>query len=228
MKLAEAMAKLEALGSEKTRAYNAKNGAGANQFGVIMGDIRAVAKEIKSDPALAKELWATGNLEARLLSILITKPKELSKDEVGEMVRAVDYAWLADWLNSCIVKAHPQKEEMRMEWMKSKHPAEARAGWSLTTERIEKSPEGLNFDALLDRIEEEMATADPLPQWTMNFALIAIGVNHPKYRKRALEIGEKLGVHRDYPCSKGCTSPFAPIAINELVSRQAQTASRRS
>jgi hypothetical protein len=27
-------------------------------------------------------------------------------------------------------------------------------------------------------------------------------------------IGEKLGIYRDYPCSPGCTSPFAPIWIN--------------
>ncbi len=38
--------------------------------------------------------------------------------------------------------------------------------------------------------------------------------------KRALAIGEKLGVYRDYPCSKGCTSPFAPTWINEMVKRK--------
>lgn len=32
---------------------------------------------------------------------------------------------------------------------------------------------------------------------------------------------ERLGVYRDYPCAKGCTSPFAPIWINEMVKRQA-------
>ena len=39
---------------------------------------------------------------------------------------------------------------------------------------------------------------------------------------RALAIGEKLGIYRDYPVSKGCTSPFAPIWINEMVRRQAE------
>jgi hypothetical protein len=32
--------------------------------------------------------------------------------------------------------------------------------------------------------------------------------------------GEKLGVYRGYPCSKGCVSPFAPIAIRELARRR--------
>ena len=30
-----------------------------------------------------------------------------------------------------------------------------------------------------------------------------IGIHFPEYRKRALDIGERLGVLRDYPVSKG-------------------------
>jgi len=37
---------------------------------------------------------------------------------------------------------------------------------------------------------------------------------------RALAIGETLGIDRDYPVSRGCTSPFAPIWINAMLSRQ--------
>jgi len=36
----------------------------------------------------------------------------------------------------------------------------------------------------------------------------------------ALAIGETLGVYRDYSTSPGCTSPFAPIWIHEMVRRQ--------
>lgn len=42
----------------------------------------------------------------------------------------------------------------------------------------------------------------------------------PKLGERALAIGEKLGIYRNYPCSKEYTSPFAPIWINEMVKRQ--------
>ena len=100
----------------------------------------------------------------------------------------------------------------------------ARAGWSLTAERVAKKPEGLDLDALLDRIEAEMASAAPEPQWTMNSTLAAIGINHPAHRARALAIGEKLGVYRDYPTSAGCISPFAPEWIGEMVRRQETTA----
>ena len=66
----------------------------------------------------------------------------------------------------------------------------------------------------------EMGSALPEIQWTMNFALGETGIHHPKLRQRAIAIGENLGIYRDYPCSKGCTSPVAPIWINAIVSRQ--------
>ena len=90
----------------------------------------------------------------------------------------------------------------------------------LTAERVVKSPDGLDLPALLDRIESEMGTADPVVQWTMNSTLVEIGIHFPKLRQRAIAIGEKLGIYRDYPVSKGCTSPFAPIWINFMVSRK--------
>ena len=136
------------------------------------------------------------------------------------MVRSEKYVWVADWLYSYVIKEHPDKEKLRIDWMKSKDVMAARAGWSLTTGCVARNPEVLDLPALLDRIESEMPTAAPEVQWTMNTTLAQIGINHPKLRKRALAIGEKLGIYRDYPVSKGCTSPFAPIWINEMVSRQ--------
>jgi 3-methyladenine DNA glycosylase AlkD len=220
MTVAEILKKLKALGSEKMRAHNAKHGARDDQFGVKMGDIRALAKPIKTNHQLAKGLWTTGNIDARFLAVLIIDPKKLSAEELDDMVRSEQFPHLADWLSNYVIKEHPDKEKLREQWMQTDHPMAARAGWALTAGRIARSPEGLNLPTLLDRIEAEMPTAPPEAQWTMNIALAYIGINHPALRERALEVGERLGVYRDYPVSKGCTSPFAPIWINEMVRRQ--------
>lgn len=221
MTLNEALGQLEALGNEKMRAQNAKRGAGDNQYGVLLGDIRKVAKKIKRDHALARELWATGNLDAQLLATLIIVPSELSADELDAMVRSVTFLWVADWLNAYVVNHHPDREALRLRWLADDDPLAARSGWSLTAQRVEKSPEGLDLPALLDRIEAEMGDAPFEAQWTMNVTLADIGIRFPEHRARAKAIGEALGVYRDYPVSKGCTSPFAPIWINEMVRRQA-------
>jgi 3-methyladenine DNA glycosylase AlkD len=216
----EILAGLKALGDENMRAKNEKNGAGDNQFGVRLGDIRKLAKEIKTNHELAITLWDTGNIDARLLAILLIKPKNLSRDEIDRMVRTVNFVQVADWLNSYVVKSHPDKESLRQAWLEDDDSWAARAGWSLTSERIAKSPIGLDLPRILDRIGSEMRDAAPEVQWTMNFCLAGIGIHFPKLRKRAIAIGEKLGLYRDYPVSKGCTSPFAPIWINEMVGRR--------
>lgn len=216
----EVLERLKPLGDPSVRARHIRDGAGENVFGVKMGDIRALAKEIKSDHELGKELWKTGNLEARLLSTLIVKPKQFSSNELDAMLPDITLAWLADWLMTNVVRLHPEKEALRVQWMQSDQPARLRAGWSLTTERVTKNPDGLDLIALLDRIEKEMTGAHELPKWTMNYCLAEIGINFPKHRARAMAIGESLGVYRDYPVSKGCTSPFAPIWIDAMVSRK--------
>ena len=220
MTLKETLAQLKALGTERMRLFNKKHGADDNQFGLKMGDIRKVAAKIKKDQELAKELWETGNIDAQFLSILIMDPKKLSAAELEKMVRSVTFVHVADWLNNYIVKEHPDKEKLRVKWMTSKDPMSARAGWSLTSGRISRDPQGIDLKALLDRIEKEMPKANSVVQWTMNTALAQIGIHFPAHRKRALAIGEKLGIYRDFPVSKGCTSPFAPIWIAEMVRRQ--------
>jgi 3-methyladenine DNA glycosylase AlkD len=221
MTLKEALKQLAALGDEKMRAINLKNGAGKDHFGVKRGDLRKLAEKIKTDHALALALWETGNVDAQLLATLILKPKDLSADQLEKMLRSASWVQVADWLLSYVIAQHPDKEARRLKWMSvAKDPMTARAGWRLTADRVEENPDGLDLVALLDRIESEMGSAAPDVQWTMNSTLAQIGIHSPKLRKRAVAIGEKLGVFRDYPVSKGCTSPFAPIWIEFMVARQ--------
>ena len=220
MSLKEAINELKALGDEKVRKLNAKSGAGDNQFGVALGHIRVLAKKIKTNHELALSLWETGNVDAQFLATLLTQPKKLSAKEMDRMVRSITFVRVADWLIAYVVRQHPDKETLRRDWMAADDRWAARAGWDLTAERVGKSPDGLDVPALLARLEAEMADAEPEVQWTMNNTLATIGIHFPRHRKQAIAIGEKLGIYRDYPVSKGCTSPFAPIWINFMVSRQ--------
>jgi 3-methyladenine DNA glycosylase AlkD len=220
MTVKEIFAQLKSLGDEARRAHNAKVGAPENQFGVKLGDIRAVAKKIKTDHELALKLWETGNVEAQLLATLIIKPKSLSADELDALTRSTTCAQAADWLNAYVVAEHPEKEALREKWMKAKDRWAARAGWNITASLINKGADDLDLAALLDRIEKEMPKAKPEVQWTMNNTLGAIGIHHAKHRKRAVAIGEKIGLYRDWPVSKGCTPPYVPVWVEEMVKRR--------
>lgn len=223
MNVKEVLTQLESLGDEARRKHNVKSGAPENQFGVKLGDLRAVAKKIKTDHELALALWETGNVEAQLIATLIIKPKSLSADELDTMTRSTTCAQVADWLNSYVVAEHPDKEALREKWMKAKEKDRwaARAGWNFTASRINKgTADDLDLSGILDRIEKEMPKAKPEVQWTMNNTLAAIGIHHPKLRQRAIAIGEKIGLYIDWPVSKGCTPPYVPVWVDAMVKRQ--------
>ena len=121
MTLNETMDELRQLGNEKVREQNAKNGAGDNQFGVKSGDLRTLAKRIKTNPELVAALWQTGNSDAMRLATLLMKPHQTSPEELETMVNSVSVTdtHLADWLGTHVVKLHPQKESLRQKWMES-------------------------------------------------------------------------------------------------------------
>ena len=52
----------------------------------------------------------------------------------------------------------------------------------------------MDVETLLDCIEKEMPRANSETKWTMNNSHGAIGIKHAKHRKRAITIGEKIGL----------------------------------
>ncbi len=209
------LAELASMEDPRMRAANEERG---DDHGVNLSALRAVAKRLKTQHELAKERWATGNTAARLLATLIARPKAFSADELDAMIRDIRAPKLLDWLVN-LVKLSKHAEELRLRW-KDDTGLVGRAGWSLTADRVIKNPEGLDLVAILDQLEREMKAAAEPKQWPMNQCLAEIGIRNPKLRARAVRIGEKLKVLIDYPASPGCTPPYAPIWIAEMVRRQ--------
>lgn len=215
--VAEVMADLAGLEDPKTRQVNEKHG---DDHGVNLSKLRALAKRLKTQQELACRLWETDDSAARLLALLICRPKAFERDELDVMLREARTPKVHDWFVNYVVKKNPHSEELRLAWTADPDPVVASAGWALTTERVTKRPEDLDLGGLLDVIEAEMKGAPDRLQWAMNECLGHIGIEHAEHRARAIGIGERLEVLKDYPTSPGCTSPFVPIWITEMVRRQ--------
>ncbi|WP_285638680.1 DNA alkylation repair protein [Lentzea sp. NBRC 102530] len=211
------MAELAALDDPKMRVVNEKHG---DDHGVNLTKLRAIAKRLKTQQDLAVELWSTGDTAARLLALLVNRPKAFSQDDLDAMLREAVRPKVHDWLVNYVVKKSPHCEALRVLWFADDDPVVASAGWALTVDRVAKQPDGLDLDGLLDRIEKDMKDAPQRLQWAMNHCLAQIGIERPELRARAVEIGERLEVLKDYPTPAGCTSPFAPIWIAEMVRRK--------
>lgn len=217
----ELQAELAALADPRAREVNERHG---DDHGVNLSKLRAIAKRLKTQHELALELWATGDTAARLLALLVCRPKAFAADELDAMLREARANKVRDWLVNYVVKKSPHVEQLRLAWLDDADAVVTSAGWALTSERVRKAPAGLDLPGLLDTIEAEMRDAPERLQWAMNECLAHIGIEHPEHRARALAIGERLGVLRDYPTPPNCTSPFAPTWIAEMVRRQEASA----
>ncbi|MGV9525278.1 DNA alkylation repair protein [Streptomyces sp. JUS-F4] len=220
---AQVMEELAGLEDPKMRAVNERHG---DDHGVNLGKLRALAKRLKTQQDLARDLWATDDTAARLLALLICRPKAFERGELDTMLREARAPKVHDWLVNYVVKKSPHAEELRLAWTEDPDPVVASAGWALTTERVAKKPGGLDLAGLLDTVEAEMKDAPDRLQWAMNHCLAQIGIQHPEHRARAVAIGERLEVLKDYPTPPNCTSPYAPAWIAEMVRRQEEATSR--
>lgn len=216
--VADLMDELAGLADPRIRAVNERHG---DDHAVNLTRLRAIAKRLKTQPDLARELWATGDSDARLLAILVSRPKAYDRDELDAMLREARTPKVQDWLVNYLVKKNPNAEELRVVWFSDADPVVSSAGWALTSERVRRAPEGLDLTGLLDTIEARMKDAPQRLQWAMNECLAQIGIEHVEHRARALAIGERLEVLKDYPTPPNCTSPYAPAWITEMVRRRA-------
>ncbi|ODU04741.1 MAG: DNA alkylation repair protein [Pseudonocardia sp. SCN 72-86] len=211
------LAELDALADPRIREVNEKHG---DDHAVNLTKLRAVAKRIRTQQDLAVELWATDDSAAKLLALLICRPKAFELEQLDAMIRASRTPKVHDWLVNYVVKKNANAEALRVRWTDDPDPVVASAGWALTVERVANKPDGLDLDGLLDTVEAQMKEAPDRLQWAMNHCLAQIGIDHPGHRARALDIGERLGVLKDYPTPPNCTSPYAPVWITEMVRRQ--------
>ncbi|WBL20095.1 DNA alkylation repair protein [Citricoccus sp. NR2] len=231
---------LAALEDPKIRAVNERHG---DDHGVNLTKLRAVAKNLKAevkahaattDGATAATatataavhevglaLWNTGETPLRLVALLIVRPRDFTADEFDAMLRESRAAKTTAWLTGYLVLKSAHIEELRTRWLaEPEHPEVYAAGWALTADTVVKHPDRLDLPGLLDTLEAEMTDADERPQWEMNSTLAMIGIHHESLRARALDIGERLEVLKDYSTPPNCTSPFAPEWITEMVRRQ--------
>ena len=179
----DVLAQLAALEDPRIRAVNERHG---DDHGVNLTQLRAVAKSLKTDHELAGRLWATGDTAARLVAILISRPKAYSAAELDAMLRDARVPKVQDWLVSYVVKKSPHVEELRVAWFADPDPVVASAGWALTSDRVAKAPDGLDLDGLLDLVEaaDEGRTGPP-------------AVGHERVPRRP-----SASTTREHPCAR--------------------------
>jgi 3-methyladenine DNA glycosylase AlkD len=226
MNLAEAMRELESLGTAQNRKVYARHGVSAPAFGVSFADLNTLRKKLKVDHALAEQLWATGNHDARVLATMIADPRQLTAAKLRAWSRSLSDYVCTDAFSKLAAQSPAARESMD-EWADAPGEWIAAVGWNLVAMTVD--PPGGATDAELKRrlatIEAEIHDRPNRVRYAMNNALIAIGAR-PSLRAAAIAAARRIGTVEVDHGETGCKTPDAVAYIEKMASYRAAEAER--
>ena len=184
--------------SEQTATILSRRNPGVLAWGVKFGDLDKIVKPYKKVPersALARELWATGILEARSLALMLIEPQALTAEEIDRWVEEVNYPYLADAFAGVVYKT-PFRDAKLAAWTQRPEEFVRRAGFSLVYNAAAdpKYPaENAFYLAYLDQIEREIHGSANWAREMMNMVPIAIGKRNEALYPHALRVARAYG-----------------------------------
>jgi 3-methyladenine DNA glycosylase AlkD len=229
MDVRDALAQLEAAGTERNRVIYLRHGAGENQYGVAFTELRAMAQRIGRDHGLALSLWATENVDARLLACMVADPARLTDDDLDAWMGDIAYYVLVDEFVAEVASQVPGLRARMERWIKSARDWTAQAGWDLVAVLAARDPSLRDefFLDLLEKIEHEIEHAGNRTRHAMNGALIAIALRNEGLREVAVDAARRIGPVIVDHGQTGCVTPAAIPYIDKTVAfREAQAAKK--
>jgi len=218
--LAEVMRLLEEAGSEQTRKTYARHGAKGPMFGVKFGDLFKLMKRIDVDHALARELWATGNVDARNLAMKIADPREITPADLDRWALENELR-MCNLYVATLAAESPHGRSTLRRWLGASDERLLAAGWTLLG-RLSDLDESFPEDELLRRVAEIERSLQAAPNEVrsdMNRALISVGGRSPALRRAVTAAAKRIGrVSIDHG-DTACKTPDSIETVEKMWAR---------
>ncbi|MGY2066940.1 DNA alkylation repair protein [Blastococcus sp. SYSU DS0619] len=191
----EVLARLRALADPARLPGMARYGiATEHAYGVTVGELRAVAKEIGRDRDLAAQLWDSGGHEARILASLLDDPARVDDAQFERWAAGFDSWDLCDQVCQNLLRYAAPAWTKAVEWTTRPEPLVKRAGFTLMAGLAvaEKRTDDERFAALLAPLAAGADDDRPLVRKGASWALRAIGKRSTGLHRLAIETAEQL------------------------------------
>jgi hypothetical protein len=172
---------------------------GLTSFGIGLTRLRAIAKQVGRDHDLALTLWTERNHDARIISLLIDDPKQLTRDQVEQQVDGAGPGMLSHVLSSCdaTLPKSPIAFEIAQDWMASTDPVRRSCGYGLVYE-LAKDKKDIRltdgfFLGCVEKIGRTIAKEDNRVRVGMGGALMSIGKRSKKLNAAAIKVARAIG-----------------------------------
>jgi hypothetical protein len=214
------MGKLEELGTEQTKSTFLRHGAKEPFYGVKVGDMKKLVKDVKKDQNVARALYATGNSDAMYLAGLTANPKTATKEMLQEWVRHAYWHMISEYTVAWVAAESPYAVELAREWIQSPDEQIATCGWSTYGNYISITPDDLldmgEIRALLRQIVDGIHEERNRVRYTMNLFVIIVGSYVPLLFEEAVRVAEKIGKVHVNMGQTACKVPLATEYIDKV------------
>lgn len=222
MKCDQVLGELAALGTAQNRKIYTRHGVTGEQFGVAFGKLRPLARRLAPDATLARQLWASGNHDARVLATLVADPAQIADPELEAWAGDLDSYILADAFSALAARtrlARLKAEEWAARGTEAATDLLGQTGWNLVAHLAVHDPDIPDewFEGRLEAIGEAIHQRPNRTRHAMNNALIAIGLRNPELREKALAAAAEIGPVVVDHGSTGCKTPDAAGYIRRAV-----------
>lgn len=221
------MSELKKLGTAQNVKVYRRHGATGELCGVSFANLGKLKKRIQSDHQLAKALWETGIMDARLLATMIAEPDKLTVTELNDWVKELDCYIIADAFSGMVSRSKYAGGRID-KWMKSKKEFIKATGYSVLASLLKdgyelKKGTGSTY---LQSIEKEIHTSPNRARYSMNTALIAIGAYCPELTEAAIKTAKRIGPVEVDHGETSCQTPDAVSYIEKTVGYNASKKKR--
>lgn len=202
-----AMAALEATGTAQNRKVYARHGVTGEVFGVSYAELGKLQKKIRRDHDLARQLWATGNHDARVLATQVADPKAATGEELDGWAGAVASYITADAVARLVEKT-PIARQLVEAWVDSPEEWRARIAWSAMASLAMKGT-FTHQDAMgrIEQIEREIHQRPNRVRDAMLGSLAGFGLASEELAEEAKAAAGRIGpVDVDHG-ETGCKNP---------------------
>jgi 3-methyladenine DNA glycosylase AlkD len=179
-----------------------RNVEGMARFGIVSDSvygiptpiIRAMARRLGKDQALAEQLWSTGVHDARILASLVGDPMAISRSTMDKWTRDFDNWAVCDACCCCLFDRTPYVWQKIPKWAAGKREFVRRAAFSTlagAAVHLKAAPDQQFFDGLA-LIEKYAFDDRNFVRKAVNWALRNIGKRNAALLPAAIACAERL------------------------------------
>jgi 3-methyladenine DNA glycosylase AlkD len=168
-------------------------------LGLSMPEIRAIAREVVKDHALAEELWQADIHETRLMASMLDIPKEVDEEQMERWVVGFNSWDICDQTCGELFDRTPFASQKALEWATRDEEFVKRAAFALMAWQAvhDKKRNDGDFLHYLPVIEREADDPRNFVKKAVNWALRQIGKRSAFLHPHALAMAEKLANSED-------------------------------